>query len=89
MIGDEPENTINDRTRPRLLCRKAKESHLLHKCRVRLVTLRIDDLANLLDRNDLDDLADLIAHGALTSSEGANIWATALTHIAAARSNTE
>src|SRR5215470_7821790 len=38
VIGDEPENTINDRTRPRLLCRKAKESHLLHKCRVRLVT---------------------------------------------------
>jgi hypothetical protein len=24
VIGDEPENTINDRTRPRLLCRKAK-----------------------------------------------------------------
>ena len=41
VIGDEPENTINDRTRPRLLCRKAKESHLLHKCRVRLVTLRV------------------------------------------------
>ena len=24
VIGDEPENTINDRTRPRLLCRKSK-----------------------------------------------------------------
>ena len=24
MIGDKPENTINDRTRPGLLCRKAK-----------------------------------------------------------------
>jgi hypothetical protein len=24
VIGDEPENTINDRTRQRLLCRKAK-----------------------------------------------------------------
>src|SRR5262245_23911393 len=39
VIGDEPENTINDRTRPRLLCRKAKESHLLHKCRVRLLSV--------------------------------------------------
>jgi hypothetical protein len=28
VIGDEPENTINDRTRPRLLCRKAKEENL-------------------------------------------------------------
>jgi len=28
VIGDEPENTINDRTCPRLLCRKAKEEDL-------------------------------------------------------------
>jgi hypothetical protein len=28
VIGDEPENTINDRTHPRLLCRKAKEENL-------------------------------------------------------------
>ena len=26
MIGEEPENTIKDRRRPRLLCRGAKES---------------------------------------------------------------
>ena len=41
VIGDEPENTIKDRRRPRLLCRGAKERHLLRKCRVRLVTLRV------------------------------------------------
>ena len=27
VIGDEPENTIKDRRRPRLLCRGAKESY--------------------------------------------------------------
>jgi hypothetical protein len=33
VIGDEPENTINDRTRPRLLCRKAKgKSAAEHAC---------------------------------------------------------
>ena len=27
VIGDEPENTIKDRRRPRLLCRGAKEGY--------------------------------------------------------------
>jgi hypothetical protein len=37
VIGDEPENTINDRRRPRLLCRGTKESYPLRRLRVRLV----------------------------------------------------
>ena len=39
MIGDEPENTIKDRRRPRLLCRGAKESYSPCRSRVRLVGL--------------------------------------------------
>ena len=39
VIGDEPENTIKDRRRPRLLCRGAKESYSLCRSRVRLVGL--------------------------------------------------
>ncbi len=37
VIGDEPENTIKDRRRPRLLYRGAKESDLPGRIRVRLV----------------------------------------------------
>ena len=37
MIGDEPENTIKDRRRPRLLCRGTKESYAPCRCRVRSV----------------------------------------------------
>ena len=37
VIGDEPENTIKDRRRPRLLYRGAKESDLPCRSRVRLV----------------------------------------------------
>ena len=37
VIGDEPENTIKDRRRPRLLYRGTKESDLPCRSRVRLV----------------------------------------------------
>ena len=36
VIGDEPVNTINDRRRPRLLCREAKESSSPCRSRARL-----------------------------------------------------
>jgi hypothetical protein len=36
VIGDEPENTIKDRRRPRLLCRGAKERDSPRPSRVRL-----------------------------------------------------
>ena len=39
VIGDEPENTIKDRRRPRPLCRGAKESYSPCRSRVRLVGL--------------------------------------------------
>jgi hypothetical protein len=41
VIGDKPANTINDRSRRRLLCRGAKESYSLCRSRVRLVCLRV------------------------------------------------
>jgi hypothetical protein len=41
VIGDEPENTIKDRRRPRLLYRAAKESDLPCLNRARLVTRRV------------------------------------------------
>jgi hypothetical protein len=37
VIGDEPENTIKDRRRPRLVCRGAKERRSPCRSRVRLV----------------------------------------------------
>ena len=36
VIGDKPGNTVEDRNRPRLLCRRAKESHSLGKHRAQL-----------------------------------------------------
>ena len=41
VIGDEPANTSNDRSRRRLLCRGAKESYSPCRSRVRLVCLRV------------------------------------------------
>ena len=41
VIGDEPANTNNDRSRRRLLCRGAKESYEPCQSRVRLVCLRV------------------------------------------------
>jgi len=41
VIGDKPRNTIEDRRRPRLLCRGAKESYSPRLSRVRLVPTRV------------------------------------------------
>ena len=37
VIGDEPSNTVEDRNRPRLLCRGTKESDSPCRLRARLV----------------------------------------------------
>jgi hypothetical protein len=36
VIGDKPGSTVEDRNRPRLMCRRAKESHSLGKYRAQL-----------------------------------------------------
>ena len=41
VIGDKPGNTVEDRNRPRLLCRRAKESHSLGKYRAQLESLPV------------------------------------------------